>query len=225
MSDAAVQSDQRAESTSRTWGVLGRILGFLLGSLIVSILLEWLGMYFLWPEQGINHSLNMIQIESGYLNEDFKNAIYGDTPGRVITSVVNDVYHVLFQMTGLENGIGWLGKKTGVGDYLWAIATMTQLYLIRVGILVFSLPVYVLFAVVGLTAGLTMRDIRRWSGGREYGRVYHKAKAYAPLTLILAWFVYLTYPDAVHPNALILPCAVLFGINLWIYAATFKKYY
>ena len=69
-----------------------------------------------------------------------------------------------------------------------------------------------------------MRDIRRWSGGREFGGIYHRAKWIAPKALIIAWFLYLTIPISVHPNLVILPCAVLFGLNLMIISASFKKY-
>jgi hypothetical protein len=35
---------------------------------------------------------------------------------------------------------------------------------------------------------------------------------------------YLALPISLHPNIIILPCAILFGLNLLVMAASFKKY-
>ena len=77
---------------------------------------------------------------------------------------------------------------------------------------------------MGLSGGLTLRDIRRWSAGREFGGVYHAAKRGAPRILFAAAFVYLAIPFAVHPSAVIVPGAALFGGSALVVAASFKKY-
>ena len=200
------------------------LLGTLIGALVLSILMEWIGMAFFWSGEGVAHSQSMINTEVNYLNSDFRDGLFGVAPVLVIVDWVDTAYYYVFKFTRLENGLVWIGNWLGITEYLLAITTVTQLFLIRLGILVFSLPVYVLMGIVGLTSGLTMRDIRRWSAGREFGRVYHQAKAVAPKALIGAWFLYLSVPVAVHPNAVILPSAMLFGVNVTVVAAAYKKY-
>jgi hypothetical protein len=42
--------------------------------------------------------------------------------------------------------------------------------------------------------------------------------------LVLPWVLYLSLPISVHPNYIVLPAAILFGIALCVASATFKKY-
>ena len=204
--------------------LLFRILGVLLASLMFSIFAEWVGIAFIWPESGVNHSVGMLEREVGYLNSDFRESAFGNDPALAITALAAKGYYYTFQWTRLEDALHWFGERVGLYDYVLAISVIAQLFMVRLGILTFSLPVFALFATVGITSGLAMRDIRRWSGGREFGGVYHSAKRIAPKALLLAWFVYLALPVSLHPNTIILPCAALFGLNLLIISASFKKY-
>ena len=206
----------------RAWPM--RLLGFLLLSLCVSILMEWMGMAFVYDQPSATHSEAMVIQEVTYLHADFREAAFGSDPAELITWVAGQAYYYVMVWTHLERGLEWLAQQIGFQPYFMALMNMVQLFFIRLGILTFSLPVFVLFAIVGVTTGLSMRDIRRWSGGREFGGVYHIAKRFAPKALLVAWFVYLTIPVSMHPNFIILPCAILFGVNLLIVTASFKKY-
>lgn len=201
-----------------------RVLSVLITSLIFSFLFEWIGLSFFWSEQGSQHAQEMLVTEVQYLNNDFRTTVFSRTPAEAITSVSGTAYYYAFKWTRIEAFLIHVGRETGLGHYVAATMIVFQVFLVRLGILIFSLPVFVLFAVVGVTSGLTLRDIRRWSAGREFGGVYHRAKWIAPKAVIIAWLLYLSVPVSFHPNAIILPCAVLFGINLMILSASFKKY-
>lgn len=201
-----------------------RLVGALFFSLCFSVFLEWIGIAFFWPELGADHSEAVVRAEIGYLNDDFKRGLFDSSPSILIQQSTSTVYYYLFELTMLEWLVIWAGKTTGLNHYAQATLNTVQVFFIRLGILIFSLPIFILFALVGASTGLTLRDIRRWSGGREYGRVYHKAKAMAPEALAFAWIIYLTLPNSVHPNVVILPCAALFGLNILIVTASFKKY-
>lgn len=181
-------------------------------------------MAFVYDTPSAAHSEAMVIQEVAYLNADFREAAFGGDPAELITWVAGQAYYYVMVWTQMERGLGWLAEQIGFKSYLLALTNMVQLFFIRLGILTFSLPVFALFAIVGVTTGLSMRDIRRWSGGREFGGVYHIAKRFAPKALLVAWFVYLTIPVSMHPNFIILPCAILFGVNLMIVTASFKKY-
>ena len=121
-------------------------------------------------------------------------------------------------------GLRRLGAGVDLAEYVRAGLITVQVLMVRVVLLVFSAPAFLLFGVVGLAGGLTLRDIRRWSAGREFGGVYHVAKRIAPRVLAVAAFVYLAIPFAVHPSAVIVPGAALFGGAVLVVAASFKKY-
>ena len=214
----------RAKPQQKPPSMLKRLMGALLFSLFFSILLEWLGITFFWPELGGLHSEQVLRSELEFLHEDFRQGLFDSSPSLVIRNSASTVYYYLFELSMIADAVIWAGEITGLGDYAQAAINTVQIFMIRLGILIFSLPIFILFALVGASSGLSMRDIRRWSGGREYGRVYHKAKAMAPKALIVAWIIYLSLPEAIHPNLIILPCAVLFGLNVLIVTASFKKY-
>ena len=226
MSSEAVH-EPRAEAGARQprhTGLISKLIGMLVFSLLVSIATEWVGIAWFWPQEGARHSARMVDAEIAYLNADFTDGLLTSNPSQRIQRLAAQGYYWLFVFTHLEDALRWLGQQTGLLSYVLAALSTTQLFLIRLGILAFSLPIYLLFAVVGASTGLSMRDIRRWSGGREYGRIYHQAKALAPKALALAWIVYLALPISLHPNIIILPCAILFGLNLLVMTASFKKY-
>ena len=53
---------------------------------------------------------------------------------------------------------------------------VTQVFSVRLAILMLATPVFLLFSLVALVDGLVRRDLRRWGGGRESSFVYHYAK-------------------------------------------------
>jgi len=49
-------------------------------------------------------------------------------------------------------------------------------------------------AFVGLIDGLVRHDVRRFGAGREFGFLYHRAKASLWPLVVLPWVVYLALP-------------------------------
>ena len=62
--------ESQAGRANRASAVLG-FASLLLSALLVSIVIEWLGIAFWWKEEGLQHSINMVTVEAGYLNSDF----------------------------------------------------------------------------------------------------------------------------------------------------------
>jgi integrating conjugative element membrane protein (TIGR03747 family) len=119
-----------------------------------------------------------------------------------------------------------LGSVGGGSVYDWIRATIwvTQVFAVRLVVILFSMPIFLAFGVVALTDGLLQRDLRRFGGGRESGYIWHHAMKAVKPTVILPIVIYLGLPFSIHPNLIVLPFAVLFSISLWIGAAWFKKY-
>jgi integrating conjugative element membrane protein (TIGR03747 family) len=111
-----------------------------------------------------------------------------------------------------------------VAAYLLAAVTITEVYAVRLAVLLLATPVFLLTGIVGLTDGLIERDRRRFGGARETGFIYHHAKRLVAPSVAVAWVAYLAWPTSVHPNRVILPAALLFGLSLAVAAATFKKH-
>ncbi|WP_018995388.1 TIGR03747 family integrating conjugative element membrane protein [Thioalkalivibrio sp. ALJ2] len=224
----------------RTLNLVGQILLWLVAALLFSLIAEWVGMTWIWPDQGIQHSQQMLEREIGYLNEDFRKSMLTSNPADFARSFADMSYRLIFEYTGIHSLVEWLSVPVhpedgrfahslrngfvAVEPYVLAGMAITQVFALRLGVLTLAMPVFVLFALVALVDGLVQRDLRRWGGGRESSFVYHHAKRLMAPSIAMAWVVYLALPFSVHPNWVILPFALLNAITIAITASSFKKY-
>ena len=239
---------QRAENTraappkQQTW--LGRVVstafqGFfwVLAAVVFSVLTEWIGLTFFWPEQGIEHSHQMLIQELDYLGLDFTpHPLVGDA-AEFAAGWADTARYWVFDRTGLTAAADWAaGPSDGrfhrsvqvlyetVKTYLWSAWYIVQVVAVRLAVLTLAMPAFLMTAIAALADGLTLRDLRRFGSGRESGFVYHWAKRFIAPSLILPWVIYLALPWSVHPNFVVLPFCALFGLAVTVAASMFKKY-
>ena len=91
LADNHPANSRAANGEQRRRPLLFRILGVLLASLMFSIFAEWVGIAFIWPESGVNHSVGMLEREVGYLNSDFRESAFGNDPALAITALAQRV--------------------------------------------------------------------------------------------------------------------------------------
>ena len=214
----AARVREPARRVERHRGRVRSMAGCLALSAAASVAVEWIGMVWWWPDEGAAHAARVLRREAGYLHENFR-----PSAARILGGAER-AYHYAFEWTGLAGALRWAGGAARLDEYVLAALSTVQVLIVRVVLLAFSAPAFGLFGLVGLAGGLTLRDIRRWSAGREFGGVYHAAKRGAPKVLAAAAVIYLAIPFAVHPTLVIVPGAALFGASVLIVAASFKKY-
>ena len=219
---------------------LAKGVQWLLLALLFSILTEWVGMVFWWPEEGLQHSRSMLAAEIGYLDSDFRRSVVTSSPAEFAKAFADKSYTVLFEFTRVVDFIAWLSvppalDESGlrprlhsiyhpVAEFVIAGMQVTQVFSVRLAILTLAMPIFVLFSLVALVDGFVKRDLRRWGGGRESSFVYHWAKRSAMPLLVLSWVIYLALPFSLHPSFIVLPFATLFALSVAVTASTFKKY-
>jgi integrating conjugative element membrane protein (TIGR03747 family) len=219
---------------------LAQGIKWLLLSLVFSILIEWAGMVLWWPDQGLDHSRNMLAAEIGYLRANFDRSLVSSDPALFTKTVADKAYYVLFEVTRIADFVAWAGAAPQAGDaafrarvhalfspvaeYVVAAMQVTQVFSVRLAILALAMPVFLLFSLVALVDGLVKRDLRRWGGGRESSFVYHWSKRSALPLLVLTWVIYLALPFSLHPSFVVLPFTTLFALSVAVTASTFKKY-
>lgn len=127
---------------------------------------------------------------------------------------------------GVVNGLNtwrvWLTQVTR--EYLMATLYVTQVFLMRVTILMLSIPLFVLTALVGIVDGIVRRDLRRYGAGYESSFLYHHAKRLVKPALFIPCALYLSAPFSVYPNTVLLPAALLMGLAISVTMGSFKKY-
>jgi integrating conjugative element membrane protein (TIGR03747 family) len=224
------------------WGWPWALVGMALSSLLLSLLIEFLCMAFLWPEQGATHSQRMLITESGWLSAEFTRSLLLSEPSvaaisglsrayrwAFVDSGVTDWLHAQGQLHG-DNDItrqmnvwtGWIARQ--LHEYLLAAMYVTGVTAIRVIILGLSAPLFVLVAMVAVVEGLSRRDLRRYGAAYESSFVYHHARRLVRPALCVPCMLYLAWPVAVYPNLLLLPAALLFGAAIAVTLTSFKKY-
>lgn len=240
---APTQTAHQQQDSSR--GLIGgtlslpfKLIGILLFSLLVSLILEYVGIYFFWPEQGWRHSQAMLEAELDWLSDNFKASLIVHEPVETLTWLIAGVYEWLFVKTGFvefaeqarirsrQDGIaaGLSQAYLVIEDYALATLYVTLIFLVRLLVLVLAVPLFLLAIFTGVVDGLMRRDLRRFGAGRESSFIYHRAKACLLPLLVAPWLIYLALPISVNPALVLLPCAAMLGVAFAITAATFKKY-
>lgn len=247
MSDpAATAQRQQARQQGLIAGLITlpfRLFGVLCGSLLLSILIECIGMHWLWPQESWHHAEGMLAYELDQLSSHFKQSLVVEEPTRTAHRWISLAYDQLCVKTGALKGMHSAGTRPRVdadGDrnfrfylslayqylesYALAAGYTSLTFLVRMMVLCLTMPLFIMATLVGLIDGLVRRDIRRFGSGRESGFVFHRAKASITPLAVLPWVVYLALPVSVHPLWILLPSAILLSIAVNITAASFKKY-
>ncbi|GFE79164.1 integrating conjugative element membrane protein [Steroidobacter agaridevorans] len=242
--DAAQRQQARAQGLiANTLLLPFQLFGVLCGSLILSVIVEWIGMHWVWPEQGWHHAQHMLEHELDQLSLQFPQSLLIEAPEATTRRVVLSAYDKLFVKTGvLEHaralsarahvqsdrieGFRSVRRRVSLQMEAYALAASYTLltFLVRVVVLCLTLPLFITAAFVGFVDGLVRRDIRRFGAGRESGFVYHRARASLMPLAVLPWVTYLVLPVSMHPLWILLPGAIGLGIAVSITAASFKKY-
>lgn len=222
-----------------------QLCGWLLMSLLISCVIEWVGIAFIWPEQGEHHARDVLASDITYLNQHLHN--------HALTLKKDVVYYATTIKDAIPTldtsaSIPWLNhfrnkNKQPVSPriesvhavltryhkrfepQLNATVTVTQIFIIRLALIIFALPMFIIAGLMGVVDGLVERDLRRWGGGRESSNVFNLAKRSIAPFFFLACVLYISVPVSVYPIIIILPFAVLLGLSVRISFEKLKKYF
>ncbi len=186
----------------------------MLSSLLLSLLIEYIGIAFFWPEAGAAHSEAVMNTELGWLSTEFTRSLLLSEPSVTVVRWVSTAYQWAFVDSGFldwvrqqyahqmhsDNAVtreinSWSGWLAGyLREYLLATVWISIITLVRVTILVLSVPLFVLVVVVALVEGLGRRDLRRYGAGYESSFVYHHAKKLVKPAAVVPAMLYLSGP-------------------------------
>ncbi len=235
------------QQTAKKSSIIGRVFGFLFISLFMSILVEWGLMWFEVVTQNAEHAKTMMNKEFGWFSSEFQQSLLYSKPVELAENAVAFVYQWVFIKTGLQD---WLnsarsGGQTGIVsqqvmgktvtvnygsytgafiEYIEAALYVLITFIIRLLIIVLTSPLFILVTLVGITDGLVERDLRRFGVARESAFKYHYSKRAIGPVMIIGWIIYLALPFSLHPNWILIPSAILFGLMIKVTAQNFKKY-
>lgn len=243
---AKSEQGNQKEKTKRH-SIVTKILLFIMAlpvtifiTMLLSILVEWALIFhcndgpdtkvcsFASFEKGMGayHSKSMLKQESMYINVHFKESLMGSSPITLAGKSIRWVDTNVFNPIGVnsyknkskgERGAGW--------DYLVSAYTMVKVVILRLVVLLLSIPAYLLFAIVGIVSGLVERDLRKFGAGRESTDRYELSVHLIAPSIILCFIVYLSWPSSINPSIIVTPFAMMFGYALHLSASNYKKYF
>jgi integrating conjugative element membrane protein (TIGR03747 family) len=221
------------------FSALVQLAVWLVISLMLSIIIEWIGMIWFWPEQGSEHAKAVLAADQAYLNQQLyeqsiaiKNDVITATHQAVTWIAHQSWFKTIIQSvpTASAGSFGvfqeWAyDSYQQCRDYLQASTYVTQTFVIRLALILFSLPIFIIAALVGGVDGLVERDLRRWGGGRESSNVFNLARRSIVPAFVGACVIYISLPFSINPIIVILPFACLLGMAVRIAFERLKKYF
>ncbi|EHG8284461.1 DUF4400 domain-containing protein [Klebsiella oxytoca] len=208
-------SEQRAPPSPPPQGpvgwllsLAGRIIGLVIGALVLRVVLELAGLYFWWPQEGSRHVFQVMKQERVELIIALQPHPQGE---KIVMLLENGATRVL--MTN------WLLKKP-----FTALAYTLVSFMQRLVWLAAILPLLCLCAITGLTEGLVRRDLRRFGSGLESVFVHRYIIRTGSSVSTTLWVFYLAQPLFLPVMLVLLPAALWFGITVWMAAGSFKRW-
>ena len=201
-----------------------------LAAIFLSVIVEWLGLTFLWADQGASRSRAVLQQDLAWLSGTAADPIVLPfvtlpAPSTIAADLSTDLYRWVFVWTGLELVLAWVaGVSSLAAVYMQAGLNAAQTFFVRLAITLTAIPLFLLFAWWGALEGMVRRDLRRFGGDVERGMVYHWAKHVAGATLVIPVILYLAWPDSINPAVLFVPFALALAVNIMVVTSTFTKY-
>ena len=207
------------------------VASYLVGSILVSILLEWGGMLFGLCDY--DHAAHVLEQEFAYLGDNFTMTLFGISAEDAALRVIRFFQDGLVARPPAQAPVSarellsmrfWSQLTANWPFYRNAVVYVLMVTGIRCVIIVLSSLLFVLVGLVAAIDGLHLRELRKVGGGIEHAGVYHHAKALIPYTVGISPVLYLSWPSSINPNFILLPGMLLFYLAVLIGFSTFKKF-
>ncbi|HCC4332791.1 TPA: DUF4400 domain-containing protein [Klebsiella pneumoniae] len=186
----------------------GRLIGLVIGALVLRVVLELAGLYFWWPHEGSRHVFQVMRQERAELVIALQPHPLG-----------NEILVLLEK--GANRGImaNMFLQKPFTTLVYTLVSFMQRLIWLSAMLLLICLCV-----VIGLTEGLVQRDLRRFGSGLESVFLHRYVIRSGSSVATTLWVVYLAQPLFLPMTLVLLPAALWFGITIWMAAGSFKRW-
>ncbi|EOI1352822.1 DUF4400 domain-containing protein [Citrobacter amalonaticus] len=186
----------------------GRLIGLVIGALVLRVVLELAGLYFWWPHEGSRHVFQVMRQERAELVIALQPHPLGN---EILVLLEKGTTRVLMANTLLQ--------KPFTGLVYTLVSFMQRLIWLAT-----MLPLLCLCAVTGLTEGLVRRDLRRFGSGLESVFMHHYVIRSGSSITTTLWVYHLAQPLFVPEIFILLPAILWLGIMVWFMIGSFKRW-
>lgn len=225
-----MSSDNRPQKQTLLNSILGfvfKTLLLLIVSLLLSITVEYLGMFFEYWDASSRHSEEMLKDEFNYANHDIKRAV---SEGVILGWSGYVAYHLSifssysFELITYFISILPLDFGSDIVEFVQAAENITIVFILRLFLVVFSFPLFLMVFIWAFVDGLVERDLRRFGAGRESSTIFDGVRRMVFPCLALPFIVYLSFPVSINPLFIIIPSALVQAVLYRMLFAKYKKY-
>ena len=156
----------------------GRLIGLVIGALVLRIVLELAGLYFWWPQEGSRHVFQVMNRERVELVIALQPHPLKD---EIVMLLENGATRVLMP--------NWLLKKPFTGLAYTLVSFMQRLIWLAA-----MLPLLCLCVLIGLIEGLVQRDLRRFGSGLKSVFLHRYVIRSGSSVATTLWVFYLAQP-------------------------------
>ncbi|HGY1168032.1 TPA: DUF4400 domain-containing protein [Citrobacter braakii] len=186
----------------------GRLIGLVIGALVLRVVLELAGLCFWWPQEGNRHVFQVMTQEQAELVSALQSHPLGN---EILVLLEKGTTHVLMVNRLLQKPFT-------------ALAYTLVSFMQRLVWLAAMLPLVCLCALTGLTDGLVRRDLRRFGSGLESVFLHRYVIRSGSSVATTLWVTYLAQPLFLPAMLVLLPATFWFGITVWMAAGSFKRW-
>lgn len=199
----------------------GRIIGLVLGALILRIVLELTGLYFWWPQEGAEHVYRVMMQEQAALARDLQPHPLGASALALLEYWQTELLN--FQEWGYSLFRRVLPEAM-LATLTHALAYALVSFMARLLRLLVTLPLFLLCATTGIAEGLMQRDLRIFGTGNESVFIHRCARKLGASVTINLWLIYLAQPMQPSSTHILFATALWTGIILSVTASSFKRW-
>lgn len=186
----------------------GRLIGLVIGALVLRIVLELAGLYFWWPQEGSRHVFQVMTQERVEL---------------IIALQPHPQREKIVMLLEIGATRILMANRLLQKPFITLAYTLVS-FMQRLVWLAAMLPLLCLCAITGLTEGLVRRDLRRFGSGLESVFLHRYVIKFGSSVATTLWVIYLVQPLFLPVTLVLLPAALWFGITIWMAARSFKRW-
>ena len=206
----------------------------LLALILAAWIIDWIFVFKVWPS-GLERLQSLLEQDLARATQLWDS--YSEFP-RFATATANFFYAMLFKLTGIHDMSARFAegaalsipdtivRNTYIANFeaIQVAMVATQLFGIRLAILLMTAPLLLLVCLVALTDGLVQRAVRRASGGRESASLYHRAKHLQVALMAIGLLIGLLWPATIDVRWIGVPLTAFLGILTRLQWAYYKKH-
>lgn len=210
------------------------VLMLLLALILAAWIVDWIFVFKVWPD-GLAR-LQAILTEDLARTAQLGSEYYDVTQFAMRTA--NVLYEGIFGITGIHDmGSRFAGgaalsipdtivRNTYVANYQAIQVAMisTQLFGVRLAVLIAFWPLFVLAYVSAMTDGLVQRSIRCAGGGNESANIYHRGKYFQVAIAAASSALWLLLPSSIDARWILFPGNIVLALLARWQWAYYKKH-